>query len=333
MSRKNFSRDGAGKDAWLAERTAKVEHAQEQLKRGLTALVTSDDWTALLARIGKSIHKKLSAGRYSFRNQILLSIAAGDRGMPQPSLVATYEAWKRAGRQVKRGEKSLCILQPKPCKGRDRVHPETGETIEGKRFALFVPLSVFDVSQTDGEPLAEAERITVDVQSPEGFAESADKLRAVALALGGGTVVSSVEIREATGRDPVRVGGWFDRITKEIVVINRAGSAQTFKTLVHEIAHAILHGGTDHHSAPEMEVEAESTAYVVCSALGLDTAGYSFPYVATWAKRESCDPATAVARSGDKITKAATTILDALVGAIEVDATDENQPIAKQAAA
>lgn len=270
---KSFSRDGVDKDAKIAERAAKIERAQEQLKRGLSALVTSDDWTALLARIGKSIHKKLSAGRYSFRNQILLSIAAEDRGMPQPSLVATYEAWKRAGRQVKRGEKSLVILQPKPMKGRDRVDAKTGETVEGKRFALFVPLSVFNVSQTDGEPLVEAERITIDVQSPEGFAESADKLRVVALALGGGTVVSSVEIREPTNRDPVGVGGWFDRITKEIVVINRAGPAQTFKTLVHEIAHAILHGGTDHHSAPEMEVEAESTAYVVCSALGLDTAG------------------------------------------------------------
>jgi hypothetical protein len=32
-----------------------------------------------------------------------------------------------------------------------------------------------------------------------------------------------------------------------------------------------------------MELEAESTAYVICAALGMDTSDYSFGYVAGWA--------------------------------------------------
>ena len=31
------------------------------------------------------------------------------------------------------------------------------------------------------------------------------------------------------------------------------------------------------------ETEAESIAFTVCSALGIDTSDYSFPYVASWA--------------------------------------------------
>jgi hypothetical protein len=67
------------------------------------------------------------------------------------------------------------------------------------------------------------------------------------------------------------------------------------------------------HGAPEREVEAESTAFVICHALGLDTSKASFPYVAVWASRERDeDPLKLIATSGQRITKAATRILDAL---------------------
>jgi antirestriction protein ArdC len=48
-----------------------------------------------------------------------------------------------------------------------------------------------------------------------------------------------------------------------------------------EIAHALLHDGE--RNRPLAELEAESTAYVVCQQLGLDTGDYSFGYVAAWA--------------------------------------------------
>lgn len=59
--------------------------------------------------------------------------------------------------------------------------------------------------------------------------------------------------------------------------------AQAVKTLVHELAHGILHGDGSARNRDVAEVEVESVAFVVCDALGLDTSGYSFPYVARWA--------------------------------------------------
>jgi antirestriction protein ArdC len=84
--------------------------------------------------------------------------------------------------------------------------------------------------------------------------------------------------------------------------------AQRVKTLAHEIGHALLHGECDNRALAELE--AESTAYVVCQALGLDTSDYSFGYVATWAG--GGDQAIAgIKGSCDRIQKAASTILRA----------------------
>ena len=61
---------------------------------------------------------------------------------------------------------------------------------------------------------------------------------------------------------------------------------QTIKTMVHEIAHSILHdkdnGLEKDANRKTKEVQAESVAYVVNQYLGLDTSDYSFGYVAGW---------------------------------------------------
>ena len=58
--------------------------------------------------------------------------------------------------------------------------------------------------------------------------------------------------------------------------------AQGLKTLVHALAHALLHGDEVVRTQEIQDVEVESVAYSVCDALGLDTSGYSFAYVARW---------------------------------------------------
>lgn len=60
--------------------------------------------------------------------------------------------------------------------------------------------------------------------------------------------------------------------------------AQRVKTLSHELAHAMLHEGAPDRQLAELE--AESVAYVVCSALSVDSGAYSFGYVAGWAGGE-----------------------------------------------
>jgi len=60
-------------------------------------------------------------------------------------------------------------------------------------------------------------------------------------------------------------------------------SMQTFKTLIHETAHSILHNKeNEQYTRKEVEVQAESIAYVVCSSLRLDTSEFSFGYIANW---------------------------------------------------
>ena len=76
--------------------------------------------------------------------------------------------------------------------------------------------------------------------------------------------------------------GYCDFLNKKIAVRPDVEPAQAVKTLVHELGHALLHGEELPTSREVAEVEVESVAYVVCDALGLDSSGYSFAYVARW---------------------------------------------------
>ena len=76
--------------------------------------------------------------------------------------------------------------------------------------------------------------------------------------------------------------GYCDFSHKQIAVRPDVAPAQAVKTLVHELAHAFLHGDDVVRSREIQEVEVESVAYIVCDALGLDTGDYSFAYVARW---------------------------------------------------
>jgi hypothetical protein len=111
--------------------------------------------------------------------------------------------------------------------------------------------------------------------------------------------------------DPGKARGWYFPASKQIVVVTGEQSdAMAFRTLVHETAHALLHPKGDHHSTPEREVEAESTAFVVCHALGFDTSDCSFPYVAEWA--HGTETAKQLATTGQRVLGAATRLLEVL---------------------
>jgi len=76
--------------------------------------------------------------------------------------------------------------------------------------------------------------------------------------------------------------GYCDLAKRVIAVRPDVTPAQALKTLVHELAHALLHGDGVSRRREIEEVEVESVAYIVCAALGLDTGDYSFAYVARW---------------------------------------------------
>jgi len=278
---------------------AKVAKAQEQLEERLAALQTSDDWTATLERM--AILGATSISRYSFRNIMLLTAQR-----PFIRQAATFNGWQQYGRSVKRGEKGLTVLRPRIIKKRDA----TGGQAEENIIAGFSYLTVFDLEQTEGEPLPPAIQ-AADVATPEGFEWTVERLRELVGTLPG---IAGIPLRARNADDYCDVAGWFELRSHQIVVLTgESAQAHQLKTLLHEVAHAILHGDGERHVTATAEVEAESTAFVVAHALGLDTSSFSLPYVATWAlSNGEKSPTKAVALVGERIRKAAVVIFGAL---------------------
>jgi N-terminal domain of anti-restriction factor ArdC len=297
-------------------RDEKIEKAKTLLADAVEGLQTSEGWREMLTKLASG--GRFGLRRFSFGNRLLIEAQC-----PGATSAASYRAWLAAGRQVRKGEKALTILAPifvkKPKVSGDE--DETDSVLVG-----FRPMATFSGNQTDpspgkaGKPLPEPVSVTQNIEADETFEHGVETLRAVAIGLGA-SVVADVELRPRQAGDDVAAHGWFDKRTKGIVVvIGETSRAQVFKTLAHEIAHAILHGNEDHHDRPKMEVEAESVAFVVSSVLGLETGGYSFPYVASWAGEKHAQ--TMVLQSGQKIVRATNIILDALFSTTDTEQDD-----------
>jgi DNA primase len=237
-----------------------VERLHEQLQVSLRALVSSEDWRQAL-EVAARFHD------YSFANTQLIWAQAKARGFT-PTRVAGYLAWQRLGRQVNRGEKGLPILAPVT----RSVETEDGE--DERRVVGFRVVHVFDQSQTDGEPIPEVRPAVLEGELPVQWEKVAKLIRSADFGL---ELAEVARLGEANG-----ITDWLDRT---VIVKESLSGAQRFKTAVHELAHIRLHepsSGERPDCRGIIEVEAESVAYMVCAALGVDSAGYSLPYVATW---------------------------------------------------
>ncbi|MDF1597700.1 MAG: toprim domain-containing protein [Acidimicrobiia bacterium] len=238
-----------------------VERLHEQLQDSLQELVTSEDWQRALA-VAARFHD------YSFANTRLIWAQSLARGFT-PSRVAGYRAWQELDRHVRRGERGLQILAPLIRK----VTPENGED-EERRVVGFRVVHVFDIAQTDGEPLPEVPVALVEGDLPSHWDQVSELITDAGFEL---QVADLDRLGEANG-----ITDWQHR---DVVVRASLPGAQRFKTAVHELAHVRLHEPTS-DGRPScrgiVEVEAESVAYMVCAALGIDSAGYSLPYVASW---------------------------------------------------
>jgi len=259
--------------------TTDSDRILDTLTKGIEALTTSDAW-----RVHLEVQSRFHS--YSFSNALL--IVAQDQGATR---VAGFATWKKLGRAVRKGERAIWILAPMIGK---RTRSEDGE--ERRSIVGFRSVPVFDVAQTEGEPLPEVCR-TLRGDDPTAWF---DRLTACAQSMG--YSVLSTELPGATNGDCTFA-------LKRIRVESRNEPAQQVKTLAHELAHALLHEDID--DRPLVELEAESTAYMVCRTLGFDTGDYSFGYVACWAGGGP-EAVARIKASGARIQRAAAVILDAL---------------------
>jgi antirestriction factor ArdC-like protein len=245
----------------------RLRDIHEQLQQGVHALTTSEDWLRALAFAGRFYS-------YSFGNTLLISAQR-----PDATWVAGFQRWRELGRYVRRGERGIAILAPVVV---GRRHD--AETDEPERVVRFFKVAhVFDVAQTDGNELPRtvfADRLTSgDERERDLYTGLADSMRS------DGWRVESVPPSTLAihGRETNGVTVYSAR---SVQVRDDLSPAQAFKTLAHERAHTLLHDGTT--AARELiECEAESAAYVVLTALGIDAGAYSFGYVAGWSKGDA----------------------------------------------
>lgn len=239
-----------------------IKEITAQLEQGVKGVFESQNYIEYLQFMAKFHH-------YSVNNSILIWMQN-----PTASHVAGYQTWlKKFKRQVRKGEKGITILAPCPHKFRKEVTNEDGTVEEVEvAYTSFKPTTVFDISQTDGEAVPTmCDELTGEVS---GYDELMAKLKALSPV--------PVDFEDITNGSH----GYYNIEGKFIRVKSGMSEVQTVKTLVHEISHAIMHekeaGEEKDADRGTKEVQAESVAYTVCAMLGLDTADYSFEYVAGW---------------------------------------------------
>jgi len=210
----------------------------------------SESLKAYLAMLGR-FH------RYSLGNVILIALQRSDA-----TRVAGYRTWQRLGRQVKQGERAIRILAPIAYRRRKEEQSSDEEKPEVEKVLAFKPAAVFDVSQTDGEPLAEFARVSGDP------AEHLSRLKDLVLSRG-----IMLEYTNRIGSAQGASGGG------KIFLRTDLAPAEEFSTLVHELAHEALHQDKTERSKTVRETEAEAVAFVVCQAVGLECGTASSDYM------------------------------------------------------
>ena len=305
----------AQREAADAARAAKIAALHDQISERVEQLTGDPQWRAMLDAAAK-FHP------YSLNNQLLITVQAARLGI-SPTRVAGFGTWKALGRNVIKGSTGLAVLAP--CtytrkdagtgtgQDTDRAVPAAGTAGEpsggdadrpaGARVLRgFRVAHVFDICQTEGDPLPD---ITPELLT--GDAPAALWQALAAQVAGHGYTL----VREASGRptaSPTRQPA-------------PCGSARTSPTrrrsrpsptkLAHiECGHTA--DGFDYRGCRgRAEAEAESVAYIVTAWAGLDSGGYTVPYVAAW----SAGDTDVVRAAATTVTAAARRILDHLDGA------------------
>jgi len=287
------------RDAYIEQSKARMEELTDKLETGMQELFDSEKYKAYLRSMSHFHH-------YSSRNVMLIL-----QQLPEATRVASFKVWAdEFNRYPKKGEKSIRIFAPieiKKTVEMQKIDPDTKTCVrngdgnivtEEKEIKQqrFKPVPVFDISQTEGDPLPQlAEDLAGDVAYYPSFMEALKEV----------SPVSIIFETLPPGHD-----GYYSRRDEKIGIREGMSESQTIATIVHELAHARMHNGTDAFLNRDLkELEAESVAYVVCGRLGIETGANSFGYLASWSKG---DPA-AVRGLLDRIRREAS----ALIGEIE----------------
>lgn len=255
-----------------------------QRTRDLAAASLENLSDALAAGNSESLDRFLKTlGRfhkYSFGNVMLIMSQR-----PDATRVAGFSTWKDLGRSVRKGEKGIAIIAPM------RVKPKEDDP-DNRPQVRFKVAHVFDISQTDGEPLPEFESVKGDPGVLLDVLESFISDQGIKLTVSEGL----------SGADGLSLGG-------EIQVRESLEPAERFSVLIHEYAHEVLHQGVVIRPPKVVrETEAEAVAHVVCEVAGLSVESAAADYI----KLYQGDKET-LSASLDRIQTVACRVLDAIL--------------------
>jgi hypothetical protein len=308
----------------------RLKAVQETLAASIEAVFASDDWRAALTAAAR-FHN------YSFDNVLLIyaqhraAFAASRVSAPEPSMVAGFRQWQAMGRQVQGGQHGYKILRPNRIQWRETQDPGSGAWRRMERTERLRPgapirqrsrlnpnrpfdlATVFDVSQTEGEPVPTPPApVILAGRAPGGlWAGLAEQVAAH-----GFTLCDAPSARDLGGANGIT--SWADATMTVRIDMDDAARA---KTLAHELGHVLLHDPRGADGRVDMalamavtrgvkEVEAESVAFLIGAAHGMDTSDYSLPYISTWASRD--EGLATVRATGTRVIATARRVLDEL---------------------
>ena len=253
----------------MAEKQSNKDRLKEitdSIENGIKELFESEKYKNYLRTMSR-FHK------YSVNNTMLIYMQK-----PDATVVAGFNKWRdQFGRNVLKGEKGIKIIAPTPYKKKieeAKLDPDTklpmldadGKAIMEEKeikIPMYKPVTVFDVSQTEGKPLPQlAADLTGNVQNYEVFMEAVKRSAPV-----------PVFMENMTGMD-----GYYDDENRRIAVRTGMSEVQTVCAAIHEIAHSLLHshskeaneltpswkvvmvseGGTKHDFSSGFKTEAEA---------------------------------------------------------------------------
>lgn len=249
---------------------------QQKLMKGISEIKTSEQYINYLDAMSKFIP-------YSPQNQILIALQAPYA----EQILSRSRWWKDFQRSITPNAKGILILAPNIKKMPDATKEQkeqlkagliSEQDIPTKDVLIgFKPIRVYDVSETQGKAIPESPAKKLDNKVADfnllktAMIKAAEPYKV--------SFVSQTELKKANGM--------CNFATKEIKVSAELSESQTIKTLLHEVAHSVMHSrdaelGTKRVDKQTRELQAESTAYMICSRYGLDTSEYTFGYMTMW---------------------------------------------------
>ena len=261
MTRKQYAKKFT--DEERAEyREAQRQEASARLEAAVESLQTSDGFAAWLSARAK-FHN------YSFNNTLLIISQC-----PDATRVASARVWHELERHITKGQRALYVFAPMEwmvaCEQSD-----TGAQWNAKRkrwerkVTGFKLVPVFDVSQTEGEPLPRIESTEPDGDSHAHLEPALKKL------------AKSLKFKVIDETFDDGTGGYCDPIRKIIALGTHLSPNGRVRVLVHEIAHALGVGYKD-YGRSGAEVLVESVTYIVLAGQGFELDPTSVPYIAGW---------------------------------------------------